>query len=157
MGSWSTERPEQLSEVMDHERIRTRTAQPGWEAPAAWETARELAAASVSANTRRTYKALLPDRLYGEHLVHPTDFVAWFILVVLLAVIFMRLAGIPGEALLDNPTVSVVANGVVLAGLIGLIGWHVSRSMQTAFGIRGAGLWTRTAAVAAGLAGLLYG
>ena len=80
-----------------------------------------------------------------------------FILVVLLAVTFMRLADIPGETLLDNPTVSLVANGAVLAGLIGLIGWYVSRSMQTVFGLRGAGLWTRTAAVAVGLVGLLYG
>ncbi len=103
------------------------------------------------------YKALLPDRLFGEHLVHATDFVARFILVVLLAVIFMRLAGISGETLLDNPTVSLVANGTVLAGFIGLIGWHVSRSLQTVFGLRGAGLWTRTAVVAVGLAGLLYG
>ena len=77
--------------------------------------------------------------------------------MVLLAVIFMRLAGIPGETLLDNPTVSLVANGAVLAGLIGLIGWYVSRSLQTVFGLRGAGLWTRTAAVAVGLVGLLYG
>ena len=100
-------------------------------------------------------KALLPDRLFGERLVHATDFVAWFILVVLLAVIFMRLAGIPGETLSDDPTVSVVANGAVLAGLIEPISWCVSRSMQTIFGLRGAGLWIRAVAIAVGLVGLL--
>ena len=100
------------------------------------------------------YKALFPNRLFGEHLVHATDFVAWVILVMTLVMIFMRLIAIPLEALVEDQTVALMANAV-LAGLIGLIGWYVSRSLRTVFGLRGAGLWTRTVLIAAGLVGLL--
>ena len=101
------------------------------------------------------YKALLPNRLFGEHLVHATDFLAWVILALPLGVILVRLIAIPLESLVEDRTVDLVAMNAVLAGLIGLIGWYVGRSLRTVFGLRGAGLWTRTVLIAAGLVGLL--
>ena len=53
--------------------------------------------------------------------------------------------------------VSRVATGAVVAALIGLIGWYLSRSLRTVFGLRGVGLWARTALIAAALVVLLSG
>lgn len=100
-------------------------------------------------------KVLLPSRLFGEHLVYATDFVAWVIVVILLGRIFMGLTGIPLEPVLDDPMVSLVATFSVVAALIGLATWYLSRSLRTVFGLRGTGLWTRTALISAGLVALL--
>ena len=102
-------------------------------------------------------KALLPKRLFGEHLIHATDFFAWTLLVFLLGVIFMRVMGVPLDALLDDPVVSRIATGAVVVALIGLIGWYLSRSLRTVFGLRGVGLWTRTVLIAAALVVLVSG
>ena len=100
-------------------------------------------------------KALLPKRLFGEHLIHATDFLAWTLLVFLLGVTFMRVMGVPLDSLLDDPVVSQIASWTVVAALIGLIGWYLSRSLRTTFGLRSAGLWTRTVLVAAALVVLI--
>ena len=96
-------------------------------------------------------KVLLPGRLFGEHLVYATDFVAWVLVVILFGNIFMRVMGIPLESLLEDPVLSRVATLAVVAALIGLTTWYLSRSLRTVFGLRGAGLWTRTVLIAAGL------
>lgn len=44
-----------------------------------------------------------------------------------------------------------IATGAVVAALIGLIGWYLSRSLRTAFGLGGVGLWARTVLIAAAL------
>ena len=99
---------------------------------------------------------LLPRRLFGEHLVYATDFVAWILVVILFGRIFMVVAGIPLDPFLEDPVVSQVATSVFAAALIGLTAWYLSRSLRTVFGLRGVGLWTRTALIAAGLVALLY-
>ncbi len=101
-------------------------------------------------------KALLPSRLFGEHLVYATDFVAWVIVMILFGNIFMRVMGIPLDPLLEDPMVAQVATLAVVAALIGLTAWHLNRSLRTVFGLRGAGLWTRTVLIAASLVGWLY-
>lgn len=93
-------------------------------------------------------KALLPKRLFGEHLIHATDFLAWTLLVFLLGVIFMRVMGVPLDSLLDDPVVSRVATGAVAAALIG---WYLSRSLRTVFGLSRGGLWSRTVLIATAL------
>ena len=84
-------------------------------------------------------KVLLPSRLFGEHLVYATDFVAWVLVVILFGNIFMRVMGIPLDSLLEDPMVSRVATLAVVAALIGLTTWYLSRSLRTVFGLRGAG------------------
>ena len=74
---------------------------------------------------------------------------------MLLAVIFMRLASIPGGK--RSWTIRRCRWWPTARFWPGSSGWYASLSLQTVFGLRGAGLWTRTAAVAAGLVGLLYG
>lgn len=101
-------------------------------------------------------KVLLPRRLFGEHLVYATDFVAWVLVVILFGNIFMRVMGVPLDSLLEDPMVSRVATLAVVAALIGFTTWYLSRSLRTVFALRGAGLWTRTALIAAGLVGWLY-
>ena len=77
--------------------------------------------------------------------------------MLLLGVICMRVMGVPLDSLLDNPVVSRVATGAVVAAMIGLIGWYLSRSLRTVFELRGAGLWTRTVLIAAALVVLVAG
>ena len=60
-------------------------------------------------------KVLLPSRLFGEHLVYATDFVAWVLVVILFGNIFMRVMGIPLDSLLEDPMVSRIATLAVVA------------------------------------------
>ena len=102
-------------------------------------------------------KALLPRRMFGEHLIHATDFVAWTILTLVLGVVFMRVMGLLLGPVLNDPTVSWAASLAVVGALTGLAGWYLSRSLRAVFGLRGAGLRTRTVLLALALVGLLVG
>lgn len=99
-------------------------------------------------------KAVLPRRLFGEHLILFTDFFAWLLLVTPAVMLVVRLLVGPLSALLGDRAGAALVAGLLVT-ILGLMVRYLSRSMQGAFGLSGWGAWLRGLAITAGLIALV--
>ena len=95
-------------------------------------------------------KAVLPRRLFGEHLIFFTDFFAWLLFVAPAVMIGVRLLQSPLSALLGEEAGTVLLAALLLTILAMMI-WYLVKALRSAFALPRWRAWLTALASTAGL------